>query len=135
MKLLITSGADVKFQHGYERTALHLAVKRGYVEIVKLLLTSGPDANMQGRREQAALHRAVQRECVEIVKLLLTAEADIDAKPYKGTALQIAKYHNHIEIVEAHSAAGAIDSQAAIDFRVHSSSSSFQSLSGVSLLS
>ncbi|MCJ1462428.1 Ankyrin-2 [Pseudocyphellaria aurata] len=127
VKLLLKAGADVNIQNRRKSTALHSAVLCGNLKIVKLLLRAGADLNIQNRRNSTVLHLAVLRPKssgkIEMVKLLLTAGADLNMENVEGTALQIAKDRNDVEIVKVLQTAGAIDSKASSSSKFVESSS------------
>lgn len=83
-------------------TALHIAVIRKDLEMVKLLLDSGADLNKQelscGR---SPLHLAVESQCPEVVECLLQAGANKDAQMYVGyTPLYSAMYRQDQRILQ-----------------------------------
>ncbi|XP_069063003.1 NF-kappa-B inhibitor beta isoform X2 [Pleurodeles waltl] len=83
-------------------TALHIAVIRKDLEMVKLLLDSGADLNKPelscGR---SPLHLAVESQCPEVVECLLRAGANKDAQMYVGyTPLYSAMYRQDNSILQ-----------------------------------
>lgn len=68
------------------RTALHLAVAAGKIEMVKTLLGQQPraDTEAKDRNGQAPLHYAVERGQDNIVELLVKVEADKDIQDRQG---------------------------------------------------
>lgn len=102
-----------------EKTALFLAVEKGYSKIVQLLINHKDiDANeenieeneKEGKKKLTALHLAVENEQIEIIKLLLSLN-NIDVNPieydqicfdehYEKTPLSIAVEKENLEIVQ-----------------------------------
>jgi ankyrin repeat protein len=72
--------------------ALHLAVQRSHVNIVKMLLENGADPNLQSSRGETALHFAARQSREDAVRLLLNAKVNITIQNERGeTAMDIAK--------------------------------------------
>ena len=60
VRALVRAGADVNACKGVTRaTALHMAARRGHVEIVRALLDSGAAVNAQDRKGDTPLARAI----------------------------------------------------------------------------
>ncbi|MCJ1265803.1 hypothetical protein MMC22_005684 [Lobaria immixta] len=99
MEPLLTAGLDASAQYRKEETALHSAVLRGHLEIVKLLLAAGADVNIQNSWGETALHQTVGKGNLEIVQLLLTAEANVNIQAsIKTTSLDQAMLDDQREI-------------------------------------
>lgn len=100
VKLLLNAEADANIQGNMKRTVFSRAVEKGHSEAVKLSLAAKADVKVQDLWKEAPLYRAVEEGHAEIVKLLVTAGAEVNLKSDGGTAMHIAKEHDHIEIVE-----------------------------------
>ena len=82
VRLLVTEGgADVEATHVNGMTALHIAVIRQHIEVVRLLIASGVDVNAKDSKGWTPLHWA---RSVEIARLLVESGANIEAKDDGG---------------------------------------------------
>ena len=63
-----------------ESTALHLASRRGYVEIARFLLDNGADMNARDRRKSTPLHEASIGGHSEVVRVLMERGVDATAE-------------------------------------------------------
>ncbi|RPB22045.1 ankyrin, partial [Terfezia boudieri ATCC MYA-4762] len=61
------------------RTALHIAAKKGHLEVVKVLLDKGATINAMTHVNRTALHMAAENGHLEVVKVLLDKGATINA--------------------------------------------------------
>ena len=86
IKQLIVDGNDIHAPStfgGY--TALHLAVMKGELELVKLLLELGADPNRQADEARTVLPLALVHGCnLQVVELLLEAGAHLEAPDDNG---------------------------------------------------
>ena len=72
VRALVRAGADVNACSGVMRaTALHLAARRGHVEIARTLLDSGAEVNPRNRKGDTPLQRAINCRKNEVSQLLL----------------------------------------------------------------
>jgi len=97
LEFLLTSGADINAQNLEGWTPLHLAVKKGSLDIVEALLSSGrPNLNLQGGGQaMTALQIACCSNLYRIVYLLITSGADLFLPNIDGkTALTV--IHNNL---------------------------------------
>jgi len=102
-EFLLKNGADVKTaaRNAQKVTALHGAVARRDVEIVKMLLEAGADPNARQERSFAPLHDAAVNGIAPLVELLLKHGALADAKTEDGkTPADMAAERGHKEVVE-----------------------------------
>ena len=103
VEFLLKNGADVKTaaRNAQKVTALHGAVARRDVEIVKMLLDAGADANARQERGFAPLHDAAANGNAALVELLLKHGARADAKADDGkTPGEMATERGHKEVAE-----------------------------------
>ena len=72
VRALVQAGADVNACAGVTRaTALHMAARRGHVEIARALLDSGAVVNARNRKGDTPLQRAINCGKNEVSQLLL----------------------------------------------------------------
>jgi len=103
VEFLLKNGADVKTaaRNAQKVTALHGAVARRDVEIVKMLLEAGADPNARQERGFAPLHDAAANGNAALVELLLKHGALADAKTDDGkTPADMAAERGHKEVIE-----------------------------------
>jgi uncharacterized protein len=103
VEFLLKNGADVKTaaRNAQKVTALHGAVARRDVEIVKMLLEAGADPNARQERGFAPLHDTAANGNAALVELLLKHGARADAKTDDGkTAGDMAAERGHKELAE-----------------------------------
>lgn len=76
---------DINLATGQGTTALHLAVSKGHVEVVKLILESYKGkVNVRDKRGLSALHRAAAAGNNALVRLLVAKKAAINATDKEG---------------------------------------------------
>jgi truncated hemoglobin YjbI len=72
VRALVRAGADVNACSGVtQATALHMAARRGHVEIARALLDSGAAVNARSRKGDTPLQRAINCRKNEISQLLI----------------------------------------------------------------
>jgi ankyrin repeat protein len=72
VRALVRAGADVNAGSGVTRaTALHMAARRGHVEIARALLDSGAAVNARDRKADTPLQRAINWRKSAVWRLLL----------------------------------------------------------------
>ena len=107
VKYLLENHADIDISlcNSSDKSAISIAAKRGYWEIVKLLLReSGVDVNLRySRRKYTLLHYASNRNNLKIVKYLLENHADVDVNllnKYYDSAASLAAERGYWKIVK-----------------------------------
>jgi hypothetical protein len=76
VRVLVRAGANVNACGGVTwATPLHMAARRGYVEIARALLDSGAAGNAQDRKGDTPLQRAINCRKDRVARLLLGREA------------------------------------------------------------
>lgn len=104
VKEYINKGADISTKDNHGKTPLHIAAKRGLLDIAKFLLDKGADIDAQENKfGRAPLHLAAAKGHLDIVKYLIEKGADVDV--YQGgwsysTALHLAAQKGHLDIVK-----------------------------------
>lgn len=89
--LVQRSPARVNAVHGAKRcTALHMAARRGNVDVIGALLDEGADIEARDSMGEAPLRRAVNCDKVEAAKLLLARGADAGSPGSKGLTPRLA---------------------------------------------
>ena len=84
------------------RTALYIASKFNYTDIVRLLLQRGANVDIKDKENRTALYIASKFKHIEIVNLLLQSGANVNIKDKDNqTALYIASSYGHIGVVGA----------------------------------
>ncbi|KAF9301741.1 hypothetical protein BGZ74_006332 [Mortierella antarctica] len=81
---LIKSGSPVSQHDLHGCTPLHLAARRGDLEMVMVLLQLGGDVNSRGERQWTPLHESISQKHTNISSLLVACGADIEAKNDSG---------------------------------------------------
>lgn len=92
-ELLIQAGADVNARSGVgEQTPLHMAARRGNVNVVEALLNAEAEIEARDTKGETPLRRAVNCGHPEVVRLLLEHGANPNAPDKHGkTPLQAAR--------------------------------------------
>lgn len=76
VQMLVVAGADVNQQGGVtQATALHMAARRGHLEIAEALLDHGASLDVKDRKGETALQRAVNCRKHAVAQLLLERSA------------------------------------------------------------
>lgn len=82
-------------------TWLHMAAKKGHLEIVKFLIEKGIDIDARGGTfDASALNQAAGAGHLEIVEYLINAGAELDVSLAKRNPLFGAIYGGHLEVVK-----------------------------------
>ncbi len=77
---LLESGADINARDGFQRTALHWAVNRGFANVAGHLIEHGANVNARDRDAFTPLHLATQLVQTDVAELLIQNGAELDAK-------------------------------------------------------
>lgn len=105
---LLAAGAQINLQDGDGYTALMVAAKYAYTDILNLLLTKHANLNLQNAVGDTALMIAIQENNPAIVQILIKAGAKLDIQNRNGlTALMIATNENNLVMVQTLLAAHA----------------------------
>ncbi|KAJ8915780.1 hypothetical protein NQ315_004592 [Exocentrus adspersus] len=108
VKRLLESGVNPNSTDSQLRSALHVAVSKGYVDIVKLLLDYGADPNTRDVILNTPLHLAACIHNFAIISLLINAKADVSCLDIHGrNPLQLAS--SKLEILQRGWREGAIE--------------------------
>ncbi|KAI1309130.1 hypothetical protein EDD11_004141 [Mortierella claussenii] len=81
---LIKSGSPVSQRDLHGCTPLHLAARRGHLEMVMVLVQLGGDVNNRGERQWTPLHESISQNHSNISSLLIACGADLKAKNDAG---------------------------------------------------
>jgi truncated hemoglobin YjbI len=82
---LVRGGAEVDAHDGVKHcTALHMAARRGNVEVAEALLECGAEIEVRDSLGETPLRRSVNCDKFEVTSLLLSRGADVRSKGSKG---------------------------------------------------
>ena len=85
VRVLAQSGANINASDGVKHcTALHMAARRGNLEIAEALLDCGADIDRPDSLGDTPLRRAVNCGRIQVAALLLARGADVHSKGNKG---------------------------------------------------
>uniref|UniRef100_A0A0K6S7Z1 Uncharacterized protein n=1 Tax=Chromera velia CCMP2878 TaxID=1169474 RepID=A0A0K6S7Z1_9ALVE len=110
VSLLIARGANIHEMDKMRRTALYLAIEANQAEIVKILIDNGADVNAPSGFASSAppLVHAATKGMAGAAEFLVKAGADINATDRDHrTALMLAVWYRHVDVVEALISLGA----------------------------
>lgn len=92
MESLIRKGADVNERGERSSYPLHLAAKKGYVEVAQLLLANEADVNIRHKTNgETPLHLAAYKGHLEIAELLIRHGADVNSTSSFGMRTPLAQ--------------------------------------------
>ena len=77
MEVIAASGADLNARNKRRQTALHIAVNKGHVGVVKTLLGLACHPSLQDSEGDTPLHDAISKKRDDMLALLLDQNADI----------------------------------------------------------
>jgi hypothetical protein len=110
VRLMITQGVDVnEVDRGYySRTALHVAVERNNLKMVKMLLNAGADLKIRDQYQNTPLMNINWSTTPEIIQIFSQYGADLNTRNRSGqTALMNAARVGNIKAVRALLESGA----------------------------
>jgi truncated hemoglobin YjbI len=85
VRVLVRAGANVNADDGVKRcTALHMAARRGHVEVTEALLDCGANIEARDSLGETPLRRAVNCDKTDVAAFLVSKGADIHSKGSKG---------------------------------------------------
>ena len=88
---MVEAGAGVNASDGVKHcTALHMAARRGNLEVAEALLDSGADIEARDSLGETPLRRAVNCDKTDLARLLLRRGADMHSKGSKGLTPSLA---------------------------------------------
>jgi ankyrin repeat protein len=102
VNLLLTRIKDIDYQSNNGDTALHLAIKKGNVDIVRSLLNSGASVEVFNPKEgYNALHLAAKSKNIELFRIIASFNTNLDIKTLHSerTPLQLAVASGYKDIV------------------------------------
>ncbi|KAF3765426.1 Pfs, NACHT and ankyrin domain protein [Cryphonectria parasitica EP155] len=101
VQMLLDKGANVNIQNGNHGSALQIAARGGYEQIiVQMLLDKGADVNIQSKYYGSALQAAAIEGYEQIVQMLLDKGADMNIQSkYYSSALQAAIIEEYKQII------------------------------------
>ncbi len=103
---LIEAGADINTRDRYGQTALMIAARQGFTDIIQLLVGSGAELDHTAKHNLSALMLAVVNDHAAIVRILVQAGARTDLRGsgapgfHDKTALDLAETMNRPEITK-----------------------------------
>jgi len=77
MEVIAAAGADLNARNKRRQTALHIAVNKGHVGVVKMLLGLGCHPALQDSEGDTPLHDAISKKRDDMLALLLDHSADL----------------------------------------------------------
>jgi ankyrin repeat protein len=84
-----------------QQTALHIAVNKALIEVVRVLLSLGANVCVQDNDGDTPLHDAITKEKNEIVDLLLNANSDLATRNKNGfNCIHLAALRGNARYVE-----------------------------------
>ena len=107
IQFLLRNKININHQSVSGETALYIAARCGYAEIVDVLMKAGANPRLLKREKQfqnAALHAAVSGGHLGAVKAMLDNGADVNIRTKGGfglqTPLHVAVYNRNVEMVK-----------------------------------
>lgn len=100
IQMHIAAGTDLNAidEHDYGQTALHIALRKGHIDIAKTLITVGADVGVKTAKGMRPLHLAAEGGHAKVIELLISKGADFNARNSKGqTPLHLTIRSENIE--------------------------------------
>lgn len=95
-----TSGLSINSRNKKRQTALHIAVNKNFLSVVKLLIHFGCNVNLQDCEGETPLHDAICNGSDPIVQVLLNANADVTISNRNGfNCIHLACLNNNLRLV------------------------------------
>ncbi len=109
MKMLLKAGAKPNYERRYGlRTALHVAIDKADLNMMRMLLNAHADVNIRGNSRQTALHLAVNKKHLGMVNLLLKYHPQLNVLDSFGNSpLHTAVLSRNLPVVRRLLEAGA----------------------------
>lgn len=99
IKLLVDRGANLASQDTLGNSALHWAVARKNLDLVRALIENSAPLDLQDSAGQTPLHRAVSSSDIQLIQLLLKAGAKVDIPDRTGiTAQQLGQKSSYSQV-------------------------------------
>jgi ankyrin repeat protein len=111
VRALIKAGADVNAKDPRGYTPLLLASHMGHSGVVQALVDAGADANWEGSGGWTALMQASYFDRIETARILIPVSNVNFRNKERITALMLARWNCHTEIVDALTRAGAVSAK------------------------
>jgi ankyrin repeat protein len=111
VRALLKAGADVNAKDPRRYTPLLLASHMGHSAVVQALVDAGADANWEGPGGWTALMQASYFDRIETARILIPV-SNVNFRNNEGiTALMLARWNCHTEVVNALTRAGAVSAK------------------------
>jgi len=91
LQLMMDKGLFINAQDKHGNTALHNAVMRGSVKMIKSFMKFHPSVDVQNNLGETPLHKACLVGNPDVVQLLVANGASLDVESSKGTPYQVAQ--------------------------------------------
>ncbi|XP_008217571.3 uncharacterized protein LOC103318097 [Nasonia vitripennis] len=100
VRYLVDNGADINAKNDCGSKPIHIAAREGHTNLVEFFCERGQSVDEVGTCSRTLLHYTADAGQLEVAKYLIAHGADINANERNGiTALQLACFHEHQDIV------------------------------------